>query len=237
MLIFPAIDLLDKKCVRLFKGDYNQVTVYSENPVEIAKDFENCGAEYIHMVDLDGAKNGTTTNFDVIKAICDNTDLFVEIGGGIRNMDTIDRYLSIGVKRVILGTAAIKDQDFLVKALNKYPNNVAVGADVKDGYIAISGWCEKSTVTLDDFFEKMVGIGVKNIICTDISKDGAMIGTNREMYRELSLKYKVDITASGGVSTLEDIQALKDMNLYGAIVGKAYYTKAIDLRKAIEVAI
>lgn len=236
MILFPAIDLYDRKAVRLYKGDYNQMTVYSENPIEIARDFSSCGATHIHMVDLEGAKDGTTPNLSIVEQIAKETDLFVEIGGGIRNMETVEKYLSCGVSRVILGTAAVTDPSFLEKAVATYGNKIAVGADVKDGKIAIKGWLENSAYTLDDFMARLETLGVSNVICTDISKDGAMKGTNRELYRELSRKYSVSITASGGVSDLDDIAALREMELYGAIVGKAYYTGAIDLKEALEVA-
>ena len=236
MILFPAIDLYDRKAVRLYKGDYNQMTVYSENPIEIARDFSSCGATHIHMVDLEGAKDGTTPNLSIVEQIAKETDLFVEIGGGIRNMETVEKYLSCGVSRVILGTAAVTDPSFLEKAVATYGNKIAVGADVKDGKIAIKGWLENSAYTLDDFMARLETLGVSNVICTDISKDGAMKGTNRELYRELSRKYSVSITASGGVSDLDDIVALREMELYGAIIGKAYYTGAIDLKEALEVA-
>ena len=236
MNIFPAIDLFDKKAVRLFKGDYKQMTVYSENPIEVARDFEAKGAKFIHMVDLEGAKDGTTPNLEIVKEIAENTGLFVEIGGGIRSMETVDKYLGSGVSRVILGTAAVTDESFLIEAVSKYGDKSAVGADVKDGYIAIKGWLEKSEFTLDAFFEKMQNLGVKTVICTDISKDGAMKGTNLQLYSQLSQRYSVDIVASGGVSSMEDIIQLRRMELYGAIIGKAYYTGAIDLAEAIEVA-
>ena len=236
MILLPAIDLYEKKAVRLYKGDYENMTVYSENPIEIARDFEACGCRYIHMVDLEGAKDGATPNLSIVEQVAQETSLFVEIGGGIRTMETVERYLNAGVSRVILGTAAVNDEAFLKAAVSKFGEKIAVGADVKDGYIAIKGWLEKSAVTLDAFLQKMEAIGVKNIICTDISKDGAMRGTNLALYRQLSQKYKMDITASGGVSTLEDIRQLRQMDLYGAIIGKAYYTGAIDLREALEVA-
>ena len=236
MKIFPAIDLYGKKAVRLYKGDYAQMTVYSENPIEVARDFEKAGAEFIHMVDLEGAKNGTTPNLDVVKDIAQNTGLFVEIGGGIRSMETVKTYLENGVGRVILGTSAVTDEAFLLEAVNTYGEKIAVGADVKDGYIAIKGWVEKSQYSLEEFLSKMEKIGVKTIICTDISKDGAMKGTNLELYKALNEKYSLDIIASGGVSDISDISALRQMNMYGAIIGKAYYTGAIDLKEAIEVA-
>ena len=236
MIIFPAIDLYDKKAVRLFKGDYQNMTVYSDNPIEIARDFEVAGATHIHMVDLEGAKDGTTPNIDIVRQVATETDLFVEIGGGIRDMATVEKYLSAGVGRVILGTAAVTNPEFLKKAVAKYGDKIAVGADVKDGFIAIKGWLEKSEKTLEDFLCDMQDIGVKYIICTDISKDGAMRGTNLELYKELSQKYSMNITASGGVSTLDDVKSLRKMNIYGAIIGKAYYIGAIDLKDALEAA-
>lgn len=236
MILFPAIDLFEKKAVRLYKGDYANMTVYSENPVEIAKDFESKGCTHIHMVDLQGAKDGTTPNISIVEQVATQTALFVEIGGGIRSMETVERYLNVGVSRVILGTAAVNDEAFLQAAVAKYGDKISVGADVKDGCIAIKGWLETSSVTLEDFLQKMERIGVKNIICTDISKDGAMKGTNLNLYRQLSERFHLDITASGGVSTIEDIRQLRKMNLYGAIIGKAYYTGAIDLQDALEAA-
>lgn len=236
MIILPAIDLLGRKAVRLLKGDYNQVTVYSDSPLEVARKFKSLGATHIHMVDLDGAKYGTTPNMDIVAEVAENTGLFVKIGGGIRSMDTVKKYIDAGVSRVILGTAAICDEAFLKEAVRTYGEKIAVGADVKDGKIAVKGWLEQSDVTLDEFFLKMQNLGVKNIICTDISRDGAMRGTNLELYRELSEKYSLDITASGGVSSIEDVKELRKMNLYGAIIGKAYYTGAVDLKEAIEVA-
>lgn len=235
MIILPAIDLLGRKAVRLLKGDYNQVTVYSDSPLEVAEKFKSLGANYIHMVDLDGAKYGTTPNMDIVAEVAEKTGLFVEIGGGIRSMDTVKEYIDAGVSRVILGTAAICDEDFLKEAIKTYGEKIAVGADVKDGKIAVKGWLEQSDVTLDESFMKMQKLGVKNIICTDISRDGAMRGTNLELYRELSAKYSLDITASGGVSSIDDVQELRKINLYGAIIGKAYYTGAVDLKEAIEV--
>ena len=236
MLILPAIDLYDKKAVRLYKGDYNEMTVYSNNPIEIARKFQECGATYIHMVDLEGAKNGTTPNIDEVRKVVDYTDLKVEIGGGIRDEETVQKYIDIGVERVILGTAAVTDDAFLRKMVAKYKEAIAVGVDLKDGYVAIKGWTEKSALTADEFFAHLSDIGVKTVICTDISKDGAMQGTNRELYKELSEKYPMDIVASGGVSSIDDIKALRDMNLYGAILGKAYYIGAVDLKEAVEVA-
>ena len=236
MRIFPAIDLYDGKAVRLYKGDYEKMTVYSENPIEIARDFESKGAKYIHMVDLEGAKDGTTPNLNIVKQIANETQLFVEIGGGIRSIETVKTYLENGVDRVILGTAAVNDEDFLKTAVTEYGDKIAVGVDIKDGFVAIKGWTEKSQYSCNDFCKKMQDIGVKYIICTDISKDGAMQGTNRELYKELSERFSVNITASGGVSSIEDIKALRKLDLYGAIIGKAYYIGAIDLKEALEAA-
>lgn len=237
MFIFPAIDLFDGKAVRLFKGDYNNMTIYSENPLEIAQDFEAQGAKHLHMVDLEGAKTGETPNLATIEKIIKNTSLFTELGGGIRTMETIDKYIGIGVDRVILGTAAVEDEDFVKRATDKYGNKIAVGVDVRDGFVAIKGWTQLSEFTCFDFCEKMQKLGVETLICTDISKDGAMQGTNIELYRELSERFNIQIIASGGVSSIDDVKRLASMNIYGAIVGKAYYTKAISLKEAIEVAL
>ena len=236
MILFPAIDLYEQKAVRLYKGDYANMTVYSENPIEIAKDFEAKGCTHIHMVDLEGAKDGTTPNITIVEQVARETSLFVEIGGGIRSMETVERYLRAGVQRVILGTAAVNDEAFLRQAVAKYGEKIAVGADVKDGFIAIKGWLETSAIALETVIEKMEASGVRNIICTDISKDGAMRGTNLALYRQLCAKFQLDITASGGVSTMDDIHQLRQMDLYGAIIGKAYYTGAIDLIDALEAA-
>ena len=234
MLIFPAIDLYGGNAVRLYKGDYNQMTVYSDDPVSVARDFEEKGAEWVHLVDLEGAKNGTTPNIEVVRAIANNTSLSCEIGGGIRDMATVERYFDAGVKRVILGTAAVTDEGFLEAAVLKYGEKIAVGADIKGGKIAIKGWIEKSDIDAYDFCEKMQKMGVKTIICTDISKDGAMKGANHALYRTLCEKYDMQIVASGGVSSMLDVEKLAALDIYGAIIGKAYYTGAIDLAQAIK---
>ncbi|MBQ8689177.1 MAG: 1-(5-phosphoribosyl)-5-[Clostridia bacterium] len=234
MNIFPAIDLYEGKAVRLYKGDYNNMTVYSENPIEIAYDFIKSGARFIHVVDLEGAKDGTTPNIEIVEAIAKNTGLYVQVGGGIRSMPVLMRYFDAGVSRAIIGTAAVSDEGFLVEAVRRFGDKIAVGADVKDGMIAIKGWTEKSEYSLEDFFDKMQTVGVKTVICTDISKDGAMMGTNLVMYKALSKKYNMNIIASGGVSTIDDIRELQKMGIYGAIIGKAYYIGAIDLKDAIE---
>lgn len=236
MIVFPAIDLYGGAAVRLLRGDYAKMTVYSDNILSLANDFETAGAEYVHMVDLEGAKDGTTPNISHVADVARATSLKVEIGGGIRSLETIDRYIDAGVWRVILGTAAVSDPDFLGRAVEKYGDRIAVGADVRDGMIAVKGWLETSNVTLGEFLDNMESLGVRGVICTDILKDGAMQGTNRELYRSLCEKYSLDITASGGVSDLSDIVALREMGMYGAIIGKAYYTGAVDLREALEAA-
>ncbi len=235
MKIFPAIDLYNKCAVRLYKGDYSQMTVYSRDPLAVAREFKKAGAEYIHLVDLEGAKDGTVPNIDVVESIVKESGLFVEIGGGIRSLDTVERYISLGVGRVILGTAAVENEEFLRAATEKYGDKIAVGIDLKDGFVAIKGWVEKTNISGEEFFEKIEKIGVKTVICTDISKDGAMMGTNRELYRRLVSKFNVDIIASGGVSSLEDIEALSEIGVFGAIVGKAYYVGAIDLKEAVRI--
>ncbi len=236
MIILPAIDLFDNKAVRLYKGDYAQMTVYNENPVAVAKQFEKAGAAWVHLVDLAGAKQGRPVHFNVVKDIVSQTGLQAEIGGGIRNMQTIDAYIQAGAARVIIGTAAVQDEEFLKAAINKYGDKIAVGADVADGKIAIKGWLEKSAYSLDEFLQKMVALGVKTIICTDVSKDGAMKGANVQLYKTLTEKYPLQVIASGGVSSIDDVRALAKDNVYGAIIGKAYYIGAIDLQQAIQVA-
>lgn len=234
MKILPAIDLYEGKAVRLFRGDYDQMTVYDDNPVNTALKFKEAGARWIHVVDLEGARDGGTPNMGVIKEIIDATGLKVEIGGGIRNMETIEKYIDMGASRIILGTSAITNENLVVEAARLHGNRIAVGADVKDGYVAIRGWTQKSMYTLHDFCENMQMKGVKYIICTDISKDGALEGTNRAMYEKLTAKYKMRFIASGGISSIDDIRALKDIGLYGAIIGKAYYQGVIDLKSAIQ---
>lgn len=236
MKIFPAIDIIGGKAVRLYKGDYDLMTVYNDNPVKVAKDFVKAGAEYIHIVDLEGARDGMTHNIDIVTQIKKKSGAFCEIGGGIRSMQTVEEYLNSGIDRVIIGTSALKDELFLKELLRVYPENVAVGVDIKDGFVAVKGWLEKSETDAFDFCRKMTAMGVRNLICTDISKDGAMQGTNTELYKQLSEEFDVEITASGGVSSLEDIRKLKEMGIYAAIIGKAYYTGDINLSEAIEVA-
>ncbi len=236
MLIFPAIDLYGGKAVRLYQGDYEKMTVYSENPPEIAADFKSAGASCIHVVDLEGAKTGETPNLPTILRIQEETGLFIEVGGGIRSMETVKKYLDAGIDRVILGTAAVTDPEFLKEVVAAYGGHIAVGIDIRDGMAAIRGWTEKSAWPAFDFAERMKDFGVSTLIVTDITRDGAMKGTNTGLYRELRARLSLQIIASGGVSTLSDIRALRDQDLYGAIIGKAYYTGAIDLREAIALA-
>lgn len=235
MVILPAIDLHHGCAVRLFKGDYAQMTEYSDAPEKVAKYFEDCGAEYIHLVDLEGAKTGETVNIASVEKIVKATSLKAELGGGIRSMEVVEKYLDIGVSRVILGTAALKNPEFLEDAVNKYGEKIAVGIDINGGKVAVSGWTEISDVDFRQFCQKMENLGVETIICTDISRDGAMQGTNRELYAELQKEFKMNIIASGGVSTLEDIEALTALDVYGAILGKAIYTGAIDLKEALRI--
>lgn len=236
MLIYPAIDLYQGKAVRLYKGDYSQMTVYSHDPAAIAEKFAQAGASHMHIVDLEGAKNGTTPNFETILEIKRRGGLFCEVGGGIRSMETIECYVSAGIDRVILGTAAVTQPGFLEEAAKAYGSKIAVGMDLKDGYVAIKGWTEQSGLTPWEFCEKLQKISIETIICTDISRDGAMKGTNHDLYRELMDRFPMNIIASGGVSSMEDVEKLARAKLYGAIIGKAYYTGAIDLARAIEVA-
>ena len=234
MNIFPAIDIIGGKAVRLERGDYAKMTVYSDSPVEVAKSFEAAGAEYLHVVDLEGAKDGTTPNLETIMKIVKETSLKVEIGGGVRSDEVLKAYVDAGVYRVILGTAAVKDPDFLEKSVRTYGKKVAVGVDLADGMVAIKGWREVSALSCEEFFERLEELGVSTVICTDISKDGLLGGANIELYRSLSKKFKIDIIASGGVSSLEDITKLREMKLYGAILGKALYTGKVDLKEAIK---
>ena len=236
MYLFPAIDLYEKKAVRLYKGDYARMTVYSDDPAGKAKEFVRCGASHIHIVDLEGARDGTTPNFDTVCRIRSESGAFCQIGGGIRSMDVIDRYLSAGLDRVILGTAAVQDRALLKSAVGRYGERIAVGADIRDGFLAVKGWTESSSITAERFFREMKETGVRTVICTDIAKDGVLQGTNLELYRDLSRRFDLDIVASGGVSGMEDIRKLAEMGLYGAIIGKALYTGDVDLAKAVEAA-
>lgn len=234
MILLTAIDLYEKKVVRLTRGDYAQMTVYNDDPVAQAKLFQEAGAQWLHTVDLEGAKDGSTPNYSVIEAICKDTSLKVEIGGGIRSLDTIQKYLDAGVERVILGTKAVTDPAFLEESLDKFGSHIAVGVDIKDGKIAIKGWLETAQDSVEDFFTKLCKLGVSTVICTDVSKDGMLAGTNVDLYRQLSQKFSLDLIASGGVSSQEDLTRLKALGLYGAILGKALYTGALDLKTALK---
>ena len=236
MYILPATDLYNGKVVRLYKGDYDQMTVYSDKPLQIARSFADCGAEFLHVVDLEGARDGTTPNRRVVEKLVEKSGMSVEIGGGVRTEDTVRTYIDIGVERVILGTSAVTDPVFLEKMIDRYGDRIAVGVDIRDGFVAIKGWTESSEVTCNAFFSRLQQLGAVTVICTDISRDGAMSGTNLQLYKGLSNRYSMQIIASGGVSTLEDIIALREMELYGAILGKALYTGDIDLKDAVKLA-
>ena len=236
MLIFPAIDLYEGKAVRLYKGNYDEMTVYSTDPVSVARDFKAQGAEQMHTVDLEGARDGGTPNLGMIERIVAETGLFVECGGGMRDMASIDRAFSSGVGRVNLGTAAVSDEALLADAVQKYGEKIAVGADLRDGKVAIKGWREDSGLTAEDFLRRIEALGVRTVICTDISRDGAMRGANAELYERLQREFGLDLIASGGVSSMEDVARLRVLGLYGAIIGKAYYTGDISLRAAVEAA-
>lgn len=236
MLIYPAIDLYEGKAVRLLRGDYGRMTVYSERPVEVARAFAAAGATHMHAVDLEGARSGTTPNLEVIREIVRESGLFVECGGGLRSAEAVEAVLSAGAGRAILGTAAVEDPQLLAAASREFGGRLAVGVDIRDGRVAVRGWTETSGLTARDFLSQIEALGIGTVICTDISRDGAMRGANTDLYRELSRDFGVDLIASGGVSSLENVRALRALGLHGAIVGKAYYTGAIDLREAIEVA-
>lgn len=237
MLIFPAIDMYGGKAVRLYRGDYEQMAVYSDDPVSVARDFVLAGAEQIHMVDLEGARDGDMPNLGTVREIYEATGAFIELGGGIRSLDALARVFDAGVSRAILGTAAVSDPAFLEAAVAKYGSKIAAGCDLRDGVVAVKGWLESSGVTADEFFSRMTALGIDTIICTDIARDGAMRGANAVLYGEIMAAHPgIKLVASGGVSGMEDIGRLRALNLYGAIVGKAYYTGAIDLKKAVEAA-
>lgn len=234
MKIFPAIDLCGGKVVRLFKGDYGQVTEYNKDAVETAKEFYDRGARYLHIVDLDGAKDGSTRNFELIEAITKATGMYCEVGGGIRSMDSIAAYLNSGAGRVILGTAAINNPALLEEALTKYGEKIAVGVDTKNGLVAVKGWTELTETEGVGFCRELYSKGVKNVIYTDISKDGTLAGTNIEAYRELAKIEGLNITASGGISSIEEIVILDKIGTSSAILGKALYEGVLDLRAVIE---
>ena len=233
MILFPAIDLYNKSAVRLTKGDYAQMTVYSGDPAAVAKAFEAAGATHLHVVDLEGARDGTTANFETVREIVKSTGLFTEVGGGIRSREVIEKYLDIGVERVILGTAAVTSPGFVDDMAARFGGKIAVGVDVKDGFVAVKGWTEVTGLECFDFCRQLEQKGVRTIICTDISKDGVLGGANLDLYRRMSLELTLNIIASGGVSSLKDIMYLDYIGLYGAILGKALYEGKLDLADAI----
>ncbi len=236
MILFPAIDLYKKQAVRLRQGRYDDMTVYDSDPVSLSLRMRDEGASHLHMVDLEGARSGSTANLDLIEKIADESGLFIELGGGIRNMDTVRRYLDCGISRVILGTAAVENEEFLQNALNSYGEKIAVGVDLKEGYVAIHGWEKKSAWTAEEFFQHLADIRVETVICTDISRDGVLAGSNHELYADLTARFPIQIIASGGVSSLDDIRGLKELGMFGAILGRAYYSGAVKLSDAISAA-
>lgn len=236
MIILPAIDIKDGNCVRLFKGDYSTVSKVADNPYETAESFVKAGATWMHMVDLDGAKDGKRINSDLIIDVAKNTDIHVEVGGGIRNMATIEYYLNNGIDRVILGSAAVKDQRFVVDAVNNYDDRIVVGIDAKNGMVCAEGWTDKSELHYIDLAKQMEDIGVKTIVFTDIDQDGTLAGPNLKQLDDLTHNVSCNIIASGGVSNMKDIINLNSLNVYGAITGKAIYTGDLDLSMAIQIA-
>lgn len=235
MIIFPAIDLKDGKCVRLYQGKFEESEVVGENPLKVAMSFKECGAEYIHMVDLDGALNGEIKNLKIIAEVVKTVGVPVELGGGIRDMKTIDMLIEVGVSRVILGTAALKSPQFVMEAVKKYGEKIAVGIDAKNEKVAVNGWLNVSSVDYIDFAKEMEKIGVKTIIFTDISKDGTLQGPNLEQLGKIQSSVSCNIIASGGIKDIQDLKTINKMGIYGAITGKAIYCGNIDLKEAIEI--
>lgn len=235
MIIIPAIDIIDGKPVRLYQGDYNKKEIVAEDILDTAKSFEKLGAGFVHLVDLDGAKKGELVNGDVIIKVAKTLSVPVEVGGGIRTFETIEYLINNGVSRVILGTSAMEDEELLTRAIKSFGDKIAVGIDCKDGYAYGRGWLEGSSLYYIDFAKKLEQLGVKNVIVTDISKDGTLEGPNVEMLKKLSEEVNMDITASGGIRDAENIKELNDLNLYGAITGKAIYAGTLSLEEAIKV--
>lgn len=237
MIIIPAIDIKDGKCVRLFKGEEEKVTVFSDHPSEIAKEWEDAGAKWIHVVDLDGAFSGKPKNYNVIKSIVDTVSCPVQVGGGIRNIDTVREYVKMGVKRIILGTAAFSDQDFLRNACSEFPQEIAVGIDTKNGKIAVKGWTEVIDQGTQEVIQNLHEVGVSVILNTNIDRDGTMEGINIDGAREFIEQSPIPVIASGGIATMEDLEKLasiEHLGLYGAILGKSIYTGSINLKEAIQ---
>lgn len=234
MIIIPAIDIIDNKPVRLFQGDYDKKEIVGEDILEVAKSFEEAGAEYVHLVDLDGAKAGSMINKDVIVEVANSLKIPVEVGGGIRTYEDVKYYIDNGISRVILGTAAIEDLDFVKRLVAEFKEKIAVGIDCKDGYLCGRGWLETTKLHYLDFAKIMEQIGIDNIIVTDISKDGTLQGTNIDMIVELKKSVNIKLTASGGVKDITDIEKLNELGIYGVIAGKAIYSGSLSLKDAIE---
>ncbi|MFZ5989872.1 MAG: 1-(5-phosphoribosyl)-5-[(5-phosphoribosylamino)methylideneamino]imidazole-4-carboxamide isomerase [Bacillota bacterium] len=236
MIIYPAVDVKDGRCVRLAQGEFNKVTVYSDSPVEMALKWEELGAEYLHVVDLDGARTGVAQNISVISEMAVKLGIPVQLGGGIRTIEMIETVLCKGIQRVILGTSAVNDPNLVKKAVKTFEGNVVIGIDAKDGMVAIEGWAKTSEFTAVGFAKKMEELGTKTIIYTDISRDGMLLGPNLKAMEEMVKAVDIEVIASGGVSNLDDIKNLKEVGVAGVIVGKALYTGDLDLKKAIEIA-
>ncbi|BAQ11886.1 phosphoribosylformimino-5-aminoimidazole carboxamide ribonucleotide isomerase [Bacillus sp. OxB-1] len=234
MILFPAIDIRGGKCVRLIQGDYDQEVVYNDSPTEMAKEWQRQGAEFIHVVDLDGAKTGDSLNREAIEEIAKSVEVPVQVGGGIRSMEIVDSHIANGVSRVIIGTAAIQDKQFLKEAVEKYGSKIAVSIDARNGFVATDGWTETSEVKAVDLLAELVEIGVETVVYTDIAKDGMLQGPNFQELDVMNNASTIDIIASGGVSTEEDIRKLREMNMYGAIIGKALYEGKLSLEKVLE---
>ncbi len=234
MIIYPAVDIKDGRCVRLLQGEFDKVTVYSDDPLEMALKWESLGAEYLHVVDLDGARTGEPKNISITSKIAAKLNIPVQLGGGIRSIETIEKVISMGIRRVILGTSAVKNPDLVKQAVENFRENIVMGIDAKDGKVAIDGWEKTSEFTAIDFANKMVELGAKTIIYTDISRDGMLTGPNLDAMREMAQSVDAEIIASGGVSNLKDIKNLKETGVSGVIVGKALYTGNVDLQEAIK---
>ena len=236
MILYPAIDLYDGMAVRLRQGRYDDMTVYDRDPEALALRMREAGATHLHMVDLEGARSGSTANLALIEKIASATGLFIELGGGIRSMETVRRYLDCGISRAILGTAAAENEEFLREALETFGAQIAVGVDLRDGFVAVRGWEEKSRWTAEAFFRHLTELKVRTVICTDISRDGVLAGSNHDLYASLNERYPIDLIASGGVSSLEDIRGLRALGMSGAILGRAYYSGAVTLEDALAAA-
>ena len=235
MILYPAIDLYDGKAVRLKRGRYDDMTVYSDDPLSLARRIRDEGATHLHMVDLQGARSGETDNLNLIEKIASESGLFIELGGGIRSLETIRGYLNAGISRVILGTAAAENEELLTEALSRFGEAVAVGADLKDGFVAVRGWEQQSAWTAEEYFRHLAVLGVTTVICTDVSRDGMLQGSNHALYETLARNFPMHLIASGGVSSLDDLTALRDLGLHGAIVGKAWYTGAVTIPDALRI--